>query len=223
MTAMGALESSDAPGVGPPVVVMPPGYRRSRALARLLGRVLFSWRVSGTSHVPAAGGFVVACNHASYVDPPLVGAAAPRCLRYMAKRELFDVPFLSWVIRSLGALPVKRGGVDRQALQAAADFLAAGGGVLIFPAGSRRARSARPGASLLAATCQVPVVPARIERSDQLLAAFLWRRSVTIQFGEPIPPPPPGDGSDQREVLREHTAQTMAAIERLGAGAFRSR
>lgn len=217
-----ASTGADGPGARPagdpaPLarVEMPTGYRRSRIVARFLGRVVFSWRVQGCEHIPERGGFIIAANHAAYVDPPLIGAAATRCLRFMAKEELFDVPVLRWVITNLGAMPVRRGAVDRRLLGVASDFLRAGGGVLIFPAGTRHSRRGRPGASLLAAECQVPVVPARIDGSDRLRAAFLRRQRLDVRFGKPIAPPPGRSGPDHREVVREHTELIMQAIRGL--------
>jgi 1-acyl-sn-glycerol-3-phosphate acyltransferase len=201
---------------------MNPIYWLARTTARLLARVLFGWRVEGETNLPETGGFILAANHVSYADPPLIGAASPRMLRYMAKRELFRPPLFRQLISALGAFPVNRVGLDRQALRLATDFLAAGYGILIFPAGTRtRGESparGRPGISLLAAESATPVVPARIEGSAHLRDAFLRRRPLRIRFGAPLAPPPGGEGTEHREILRSYTADLMAAIEEL-AGA----
>jgi 1-acyl-sn-glycerol-3-phosphate acyltransferase len=197
------------------------GYWLARWLARRIGRLVFGWRVGGTEHVPASGGFIVAANHIAFADPPLIGAASPRPLRYMAKWELFEKPVFSHLIRALGAFPVRRSGFDREALGRSREHLAAGLGLLIFPWGTRIRTGSppgRPGVSLLAAQAGVPVVPARIEGSARLRAALFRRPPVRIRFGPPIPPPPPGEGIEYREVLREHTARIMEAIDGLATG-----
>jgi 1-acyl-sn-glycerol-3-phosphate acyltransferase len=195
------------------------GYRVARNLARFLAHRLFNWRIEGTELVPKTGGFIIASNHVSYADPPLIGAAAPRRLRFMAKRQLFRAPLFGQLISFLGAFPIHREGLDRQALRLSAGFLAAGQGVLVFPTGTRARRGkelrARPGVSMLAAAAEVPVVPARIDGSARLWDAFLRRRHLRIRFGAPIPPPPQGSGQEHREGLRAHTSRIMGAIDSL--------
>ncbi|MGD8394062.1 MAG: lysophospholipid acyltransferase family protein [Candidatus Eiseniibacteriota bacterium] len=205
---------------------MAAGYWVAHAVAAGLARALFGWRVDGREHIPATGGFIVAANHIAYADPPLIGAAAPRRLAYMAKRELFGVPLLSGLIRSLGAFPIRRQGLDRQALREAARFLAAGSGLLVFPAGTRQRGSeplpGRPGVSLLAAQAGVPVVPTRIEGSAALWRALWRRRRLRIRFGAPLPPPSSGGDGTERQDLRAYTTRLMEAIEALADDATRT-
>ncbi|HEX2998811.1 MAG TPA: lysophospholipid acyltransferase family protein, partial [Armatimonadota bacterium] len=100
-------------------------------LFRLFGRI----QVEGGQYVPATGSVILAPNHQSLCDPPVVGAAVLRPLFFMAKEELFRIPLLGWQIRHLNAFPVRRNAADRAALRHAEHLLAAGEAVVIFPEG----------------------------------------------------------------------------------------
>jgi len=100
-------------------------------------RVVYRMRVVGLERVPREGPMLVASNHASHLDPPAVGISMPRPVRIMAKKELFSVPVLGWLISGLGAIPVSRGGADRRAVETMGGLLRTGATVLIFPEGTR--------------------------------------------------------------------------------------
>src|SRR3984957_1922450 len=78
-------------------------YDLAKATVRTMARVLWRARVFGAENVPAEGPLIVACNHLSYLDPPLMGCLCPRRISYMAKKELFEVLVLGAIIRGLGA------------------------------------------------------------------------------------------------------------------------
>src|SRR5690606_19200271 len=101
-----------------------PGQRRlsvlyaiGKGLYRALFRLVFRYSVLGFEHVPETGGVLLVANHASYLDPPLVGCAVRRPVYFMAKAELFKIPVLSWALPRVRAFPVQRGGADRAAVR----------------------------------------------------------------------------------------------------------
>ncbi len=196
-------------------------YAFSSRSVRAAARLLFGLHVHGAEHLPARGGFILAANHVSFIDPPILGCASPRRLAYLAKKELFRAPGFRHLIIALGAFPIHRQTLDRQALETAKKLLAEGFGLLLFPEGTRvrtgEFGQGRPGVSLLAAESGVPVVPAYIGGTLRLGDAFLRRTPFLVRFGEPLAPPPPGEGHAWREELRTHTAQVMAAIAGLKA------
>jgi 1-acyl-sn-glycerol-3-phosphate acyltransferase len=196
-------------------------YAASWWAARILARILFGLDVRGTEHLPARGGFILAANHVSALDPPILGCSSPRRLAYLAKRELFRMPGFRHLIVALGAFPIHRQTLDRQALEIAKKVLAEGFGLLLFPEGTRirsgELGQGRPGVSLLAAEAQAPIIPACIQGTLRLGDALLRRPPILVRFGEPLAPPPQGEGREWREVLRAHTAEVMAAIARLQA------
>ena len=142
-------------------------------LIRLWLLVFCHWRVSGRGNVPAHGAAIIAPNHISYLDPPAVGSAFDRQIFFMAKAELFEVPFLGWLIRQCGAFPVRRGVADRAALRQAEQLLRAGHGVMVFPEGTRsedgRLTPAELGIAMLALRTGAPVVPIGVDGTDRSL------------------------------------------------------
>jgi 1-acyl-sn-glycerol-3-phosphate acyltransferase len=172
----------------------------------------FRLRRSGREHIPKQGGLLILCNHISVKDPPLVGAAAlPRKVYFMAKSELFGGGPFTWLIRGLGAFPVVRNTADRRAIRTARDLLLAGGGVVMFPEGTRSITGilgpGLPGAGGLALLPGVTVVPAAIWGTRKGLGP------VRVTFGEPM------DLSDlegsKGTKAAEATSRVMAAIAEL--------
>lgn len=148
-------------------------------------KLVFRMKVTGKEHVPRTGGVLIVCNHLSNLDPPMMGwASRPRKSFYMAKKELFAKPLGAWMISSLGAFPVDRGGLDRNAIRVARDLLARGESVLMFPEGTRsrdgRLRAAFPGAGSMGLDPGVTIVPAAIWGSQ------FRRGPVRVAFGPPV-------------------------------------
>lgn len=164
-------------------------YWGMTALAAVVSFVFYPCVVIGRENIPAKGGFILASNHESNIDPILLPVACPRQMRFMAKEELFRNPLLAFLIRTGGGFPVRRGKVDRSALKEFLRQLQQGYPVLIFPQGTRGGVKVQPGAGFLALTSSMPVVPAYIEGTDKVLAkgAVLPRRTlVRVVFGEPF-------------------------------------
>ena len=183
-----------------PIVPAPePGltYRLvSGLLVFPLFRVLFRGSTYGLEHVPLSGPLVVASNHGSHLDPPLLGHALGRPVAFMAKSELFEIPLLGRVIRACGAYPVRRGASDREAIRTATAKLEEGWATGVFLDGTRQANgrvnNPLPGAALLAARSGAPLLPVAIVNSHRALGSGrLWPRLVQLQLrvGAPIPPP----------------------------------
>lgn len=177
-----------------------------RFLRSALVRVLFpllGLTIEGLEHVPSTGGVLVVSNHLHNADPVLLSIAFPRPLHFMAKKELFGLPFIGWLIRRVGAFPVDRQKADRGALRRAEAVLAQGIAVGMFPEGTRSSTAAlgpaHPGAALLALRTQVPILPVTIvgserlpwngtksrhqERSDK---AIVSSRAIVIRIGPPF-------------------------------------
>lgn len=187
-------------------------YDFAKATVRAIARVLWRARVFGTQNVPAEGPLIVACNHVSYLDPPLMGCLCPRRISYMAKKELFEVPVLGTVIRALGAYAVDRRGSATSAIRRSLEVLEAGGAVGIFPEGTRnRSGEVQPqtGVALLASLAKAPVVPACIRGSDRALRL----RRVDVAFGPPLCLQ--AGRKATREDLAKFTGEIMNAIELL--------
>ena len=161
-----------------------------------LFRFLFRGSTQGLEHVPMEGPLVVASNHGSHLDPPLLGHALGRPVAFMAKAELFAIPLLGAVIRACGAYPVRRGASDREAIRTATAKLEEGWASGVFLDGTRQANgrvnNPLPGAALLAARSGAPLLPVAIVNSHRALGSGrIWPRLVPLQLrvGAPIPPP----------------------------------
>lgn len=172
--------------------------------------------VKGQSHIPRNGGFILAGNHASYLDPVAFGVACPRFLNYMTRDTLFRNPFFSWLLRHVGAFPLKRNSADISAIKEALKRLEQGKGLLLFPEGTRSATGQMAGGlegvGFLARKGAVPVVPAYVEGTDQALpkgSKFIKPTRIKVIFGEALVFPQEAAFSDKemtQEIMRRIAA-----------------
>lgn len=156
-----------------------------------LVRILFGFIVRGAEKVPRCGGVIIACNHISEMDPPVLGFSIPRTFAIMAKVELFGHRFGDFFLRKLNAFPVNRVGIDTKALRTAIDFLKGGEAVVIFPEGTRsrdgRLLPAKSGISLIASASGAPVLPAFIWGTDHAGKALTRKgKPFSVSFGRLI-------------------------------------
>jgi 1-acyl-sn-glycerol-3-phosphate acyltransferase len=187
----------------------------------IIGRIVFRLRVEGRQYEPRTGPLIVAGNHASLLDPPLVGACLRRQSAYMAKEELFSVPILGPWLRSIGSFPVRRGSPDRKAIRRSLAVLERGGVLVIFPEGTRsldgRLRDPEPGAAMIALRTGVPVLPAAVINSHRILPKNArWPRfeQVTVRFG-PLLDTPKIEGRLDHATMEHWGRRIMAEIERM--------
>lgn len=145
---------------------MNPVYFLGWVSFRLVFRFYFRWRVFNPERVPRAGPVILASNHASFVDPMLVGAGLPRGINYLARENLFRFPVLGWVLRRWQVVPVDREGGGATGLKAILERLLAGGAIILFPEGTRthdgHLQPARSGIGLTVIKSTAPVVPVRV-------------------------------------------------------------
>lgn len=163
-------------------------YEMARGIVSAIFHVCFHIQIIGKENIPAEnGGYIIACNHVSNNDPPLVGVVFKGKYTFMAKEELFKNPIFAWIIRKLGAFPVKRGSKDMSVLNNAIDSLKYGRIFVIFPEGTRSKTGelGRPksGVSLIAAQAKVSVVPVFVKYGKK---RFL-RRNAVVSIGKAIP------------------------------------
>jgi 1-acyl-sn-glycerol-3-phosphate acyltransferase len=181
-------------------------------------RLLFRERIRGVDNLPP-GGFVLAPNHVSNLDPwPLGMPLWPRRqLHWMAKVELFK-PVVGRIITWGGAFPVRRGEGDEGAIDTAVERVRAGDIVVIFPEGTRKEKGLvkrhqsrpRTGAARVALRSGAPLVPAAIGGTDRLLRLG----PLKVAYGPPVELSDL-EGADEREAAKEATDRLMTAIARL--------
>lgn len=141
-------------------------YLLGSELSRAVGRTLFNYRVIGGENTIEEGPVILAANHASFLDPPLVGVAFRRPVHYLARKSLLDWPVLGPILPELGVIPVDQKNADRSALMSAIRVVRGGGAILVFPEGTRtldgNLQRAQPGIGMIVAKTGAPVVPVRL-------------------------------------------------------------
>ena len=206
-----------------------------RAILLAVLRVVIGLRVMHVERVPE-GGVLVVSNHLHNADPILTSVAFPYPIHYMAKKEVFRIPVIKWVLRGVGSFPVDRGKADRTAIRRAEAALQRGIAVGMYPEGTRSVtralREAHSGVGLLALRNDVPIVPAIVTGTERLpfngargrAQASLpmpnpGHRGVRILFGEPFRIPRAIDG--RKISAEEATDRIMIEIARLLPPDFR--
>jgi 1-acyl-sn-glycerol-3-phosphate acyltransferase len=208
---------------------MKPLYRIGWIFFRAVGGLGFRCRYHHPENVPAGGSAILAANHCSYLDPPLVGAGLARDLHYLARESLFELPLLGSLLRHVNVVPVDRDGGGAAGLRAILNRLLAGQAILLFPEGTRSPdgglQPARSGIGLIVVRSAAPVIPVRIFGS---FAA--WGRSrrfprpvrIDIRYGAPLDfAGLRGEARDcsklrLKSIYQEATDRVMDGIRRLG-------
>ena len=187
-------------------------YGAAKGLIWVVSRLLWRVKAYGQENVPLTGPLIIAANHRSNLDPPILGAYCPRRISYMAKVELFAIPILGAAIRSFGAYPVDRHGSSTAAIKRSVEVLRAGGCCGIFPEGGRNLdgeRQVHEGVALLASLAKAPVVPAALigtSRARQFAA-------MKVVYGKPMRLPEGRKAT--RDDLAKFTQEIMSAIAAL--------
>lgn len=178
-------------------------------------KIWLRWEVSGRENIPADGPVVIAANHLSLLDPPVLGAAATRKVHFMAKSELFKPAWFGALIRKLGAFPVRRGAMDRDAIKTGLTILKENKVLAVFPEGTRSKTGelgrAGGGAFMMAVKRKAKIVPAYIYGTD-LKRHPGWPK-VRVIFGKPMEYDP--DMGTGRESLDELGASWKEEVLKL--------
>jgi len=168
-------------------------YRLGWLGFRAMYRFYFHWRVFNADRVPQTGGVILASNHASFLDPPLVGSGLHRAINYLARESLFRFPGIGALLRSWQSVPVDRNGGGAAGLKGILDRLLAGGGIILFPEGTRtqdgRLQPARSGIGLVVIKSEAPVIPVRVFGTYEAYGRHLKiprPRQVAVKYGQPM-------------------------------------
>jgi 1-acyl-sn-glycerol-3-phosphate acyltransferase len=170
-----------------------PSYFAGWSLFRLIFATYFRWRVFNPERVPRSGPVILASNHCSYLDPMLVGAGLPRAINYLAREDLFTIPVVGPILHSWQAVPVNREGGGAKGLKAILDRLLEGGGIILFPEGTRSRdgtlQPARSGIGLTVVKSTAPVIPVRVFGTYQAYNRYMRiprPRRVAVKYGQPM-------------------------------------
>jgi len=186
-------------------------------------------KVSGQENVPLSGPLIIAANHASLMDPPLLGVATPRVFAIMAKQELFEhriagLHVMNFIIRGLGAFPVQREKADRKALRHAMQVLQGDQALALFPEGTRTPDGnlgpAEPGLGMIAHSTKAPILPVYLKGTEQALSKMHKGFRLIhpeVRFGKPLDLSAEYEQRGSRETLEAIGNRVMAAIAELGS------
>ena len=177
-------------------------YYFGKAVTGLIFRFWFHIEFYGQENQPQDRGYILCCNHRSALDPVLIAQKIKRPIRYMAKMELFQNKFVSFIIRHLGAFPVARGKGDTSAIETAVETVKSGRVLGLFPEGTRshddQLLRFKSGAAVIAS-----------QSGGDLLPAAIWyggkgfRSKVVIRYGKPI--------ANSRILIEENSAKQVKA------------
>ena len=200
-----------------------------QASTRIFKAFLLIWhrlKIFGAEHVPDRGGVLIASNHASFLDPPVVGVGyRGRPIHFMARDSLWNSKFGSWWMHSVGCIPVARGTGDMKALKLTIKALKEGKAVSIFPEGTRtedgELQEAKGGIGFIIEKSQCTVVPAYIAgtyKAHPKGSKWIKPCKVTITYGEPITQKEFQALGTGREAYEKYAALIMQRIADLKNG-----
>ena len=167
-------------------------YKLVALTIRIILRLNGGLTVIGKENIPVDKGVIIAPNHISYLDPPIIGAVIPGNANFMARKGLFEIPVLRWMIKR-AAFPVDRDKPRPSTIKEAVKRLKNGNIVIMFPEGQRsdtgELMEAKRGIGVVAGLSRAPVVPTLITGSEKALpvnAKWLKRAKISVVFGKPI-------------------------------------
>jgi 1-acyl-sn-glycerol-3-phosphate acyltransferase len=203
-------------------------YRIAWLGFRAVYATYFRWRVFNPERVPRTGPVILAANHASFIDPPLVGSGLTRDINYLARESLFRFPVVGAILRSWNAVPVDRDGGGAKGLKIILGRLLAGGGIILFPEGTRtkdgNLQPARSGIGLTVIKSAAPVVPVRVFGTFAAYGRnhkFPRPKKVAVKYGVPLnfeklrAEAKVCSKSRLKEIYHEVAVEIMAAIAKL--------
>ncbi|MCL6625050.1 lysophospholipid acyltransferase family protein [Alicyclobacillus shizuokensis] len=181
-------------------------FRVARVIVTSFFRVTYRFRIVGADNIPSTGPLILASNHISNLDPPVIGICTHRHVQFMAKAELFKIRPIGAFLRWLGGFPVRRGLRDTTAVKYAVSVPKKGGCLVIFPEGHRskdgRLGKGLTGVAFIARRAGCPIVPVAI------VGPYRFRQPLTVRFGRPLLP----EADDSNETLLE---KLMSSIQEL--------
>jgi len=170
-------------------------YWIGQTLSRMIAKVFCSYRIVNREAMTSAkDGLIVASNHVSFLDPPLVGIGFHQAVYYFARKTLFDHPLANWILTRVNALPVDQEKPELSVLRKTINLLKKGEKVVLFPEGERSwdgnmKEEGEPGIGMIVAKSKVPVLPVRFFGAEKALprgSKILRCHPVTLVVGEPL-------------------------------------
>lgn len=181
-------------------------------------------RIEGRQFVPRTGALIVASNHLSNIDPPIVGVGVGvRELHFLARHDLFEgMRFFAWLITQLNAIPLRKGKASIDAFREVIGVLRKGNAVVIFPEGTRSKSGEllepQIGLGYLAVKSGAKILPVCVTgTNERVIDLVLRKRHFTVRFAQPLDPMKIAGDSERREKYRRISEEVMNSIRVLAA------
>ena len=196
-------------------------------IIRAFYRTILKGDIQGLNNVPSTGPIILASNHASHLDPPLLGCNVFRIVTYFARKTLWKPGFATWWLDTIGTIPVDRDGdSDISAMKRTLKTLKAGGLLTLFPEGTRtldgNLQNAKPGIGLIAGKSQATVVPCRIFNTFGVLSRDSkfpdFSKPIHMVYGKPLSPeefdPGRSAGKQRYQIIADSIMTAISKLER---------
>lgn len=190
----------------------------------VLFKLFFSYKVIGSENIPKKGAVIIASNHGSFLDPPLIGAGIWRRLNYAAREDLFSSWWKSFILKEWGSIPISRDRLDKATLKSILAPLKRGEILTIFPEGTRspdeNLRPGKAGIGMIVSLAKCPVIPVYINGSWRTLGKVhkkLRMVPISVIFGEPMVFDKV-EGESGHDKYQRITDEIMSGIEKLKKG-----
>jgi len=161
-------------------------YRLSITLFKIYMFIFWNYKIIGRNKIFFRDGCIVCANHQSALDPPFLGSIMPFECYFMAKAELFKNRFFGALIAHFNAIPVRRFGFSRSTIDFFIELLKKKKNVIIFPEGSRKSYTAKPGIAKIAWDTNATIYPVQIKNIKDPKACFFRKKRLTFIFKEPM-------------------------------------
>ena len=191
-------------------------WRIGFPIVRAVAAFLAPWHLEGAEHIPRSGGYILVANHINWKDPPWIEFALGHAIRYMGKRELFETPVVGFLLRAIGAFPVRRGEADRGALRMALNVIAAGQPLGFFAEGHRSESGqlirGHPGVAYVAQRSNAPIIPLAVSGTRRARLGAFRRRDIVIRIGEPFRAADLAVKADDAQAVTDAIMRRVAAL-----------
>lgn len=198
------------------------GYKMFQLIFKVLLVLLFRWEVFGIKNIPDSKGGLIACNHNSFLDPPLAGTAIKRPVYYLAKDSLYKNAFAKWFIDTCHGIPIKRNTIDRNNINRVVDLIRKKHFIVMFPEGTRskdgKISKGKPGIGLIAWQTKCTVIPCYIDGSAKALgkgSGLLKPTKIKVYYGEQLDLLKLYEQQPSKEVFQEIANSIIEAIKKL--------
>ncbi|RLC51505.1 MAG: 1-acyl-sn-glycerol-3-phosphate acyltransferase [Candidatus Cloacimonadota bacterium] len=190
-------------------------YRFLQIFILFLMKIFWHLKIINKQQIQNARGCIIAANHISWFDPPFIGSILPFPINYLAKAELFHNKNFGKLLKKLHAIPIKRGTIDRKAIELVKEKLLAKESVLIFPEGTRKSSKAKSGIGKIALETEKDILPIYIENSDKFWQCLIGKKRLKIIFGEKIKVPEFSHLEKTKENYRKLAETILERINKL--------